>query len=136
MAAAAARTFEPFGVVLHRLKAEAGLSFRQLAELVRELDPAERGLSGGYLVQLANGVEDPPPSAIGLIAAAFGLEPSYFVEYRLALLREAFDERVSFEDAVRNLVAVEPALDDLRVGVGATYRGYVRARRRKARTSA
>jgi hypothetical protein len=73
----------------------------------------------------SNGVEDPPPGAISLIAAAFGLEPSYFVEYRLALLREAFDERVSFEDAVRNLVAVEPALDELRLGIGATHRGYV-----------
>ncbi len=136
MADAAGGTLEPFGAALRRLKAEAGLSFRQLAERVRELDPAGRGLSAGYLVQLANGDEDPPPGAISLIATAFGFEPSYFVEYRLALVREAFDERVSFEGAVRNLVEAQPALDGLRVGIGASHRGYVRARRRKARPSA
>jgi hypothetical protein len=52
MAPPDARTLDLFGVAFHRLKADAGLSFRQLAERVRELDPAGRGLSGGYLVQL------------------------------------------------------------------------------------
>jgi len=92
------------------LKLRAGLSFRELAHRTRAVDPAGKGLSNGYLVRLANGVQPLVPEAMRLIAAAFGEidGPEYFVEYRMAQLRQAFDPgRGDPRDALRRFLAWE-----------------------------
>lgn len=92
------------------LKVRAGLSFRELAERTRAVDPNGKGLSNGYLVRLANGDQPLVPEAMRLIAAAF-VEidgPEYFVEYRMAKLRQAFDpSRGDPHGALRRLLAWE-----------------------------
>ena len=69
------------------------MTFRQPAARTRSVDPAGKGLSHGHLARLANGEERLHPHAMQLIAAAFEeLDgPEYFVEYRMAQLRQAFD---------------------------------------------
>ena len=78
------------------LKSRAGLTFRQLSARTRQVDPARKGLSHGHLARLANGEEPILPDAMRMIAAAFDeIEgPTYFVEYRMAELRDAFDPRL------------------------------------------
>lgn len=134
----AEQTTEPFATAFKRLKGEADLSFREIAAETKRADEAEgRGLSVSYLVGLANGFEQPVFRSIELIAAALpGVDdPRYFVEYRLALWREAFDERVAFEEAVEHLAAAESLPSDVRrrlTGGHARPRGYQRARARRA----
>lgn len=84
-----------FPEAFSELKARAGLTFRQLAVLTRSVDPAGKGLSHGHLARLANGDEPLLPDAIRLIAAALDDidGPEYFVEYRMAQLRQAFDPK-------------------------------------------
>ena len=75
------------------LKARAGLTLRALSERTRAADPAGKGLSHSHLGRLASGDEPLRPEALRLIAAAFDdlTGPEYFLEYRMALLRQAFD---------------------------------------------
>ena len=93
----------PFAEVATSRKRALGLSFRQLARRTKDLDDTGRGLSSAYLVQLLNGNEHPVPRNITLTAHALDMAPEAFVEYRLHQIRDALDERVSFERAVHNL---------------------------------
>ena len=70
------------------------------------------GLSNAYLVQLFNGNEDPVPRAMRLIATALELEPGDFVEYRLHLIRDAFDERVDRQRAVDCLKVLQDLIPE------------------------
>lgn len=107
----------PFAEVATSRKQALGLSFRQLERRTKDLDDTGRGLSSAYLVQLLNGNEHPVPRNITLTAQALEMEPEAFVEYRLHQIRDAFDERVSFERAVRNLDALgDDALARLATG--------------------
>jgi transcriptional regulator with XRE-family HTH domain len=92
------------------LKGRAGLTFRQLAERTRAADPHGRGLSHGHLSRLASGDEPLLPDAMRLIAAALDEidGPEYFVEYRMAQLRDAFDPRHGDpRDALQRFLAWE-----------------------------
>jgi transcriptional regulator with XRE-family HTH domain len=76
------------------------VTFRALAAITRQLDPAGRGLTHGHIANLASGHERPSRRALELLAAAFELQPGYFAEHRLAELREQLDERrVGFDAA-------------------------------------
>src|SRR5947209_7689045 len=59
---------EPFGIVLRRLRAEAGLSQEDLAE--------RAGIHPNYVVRLERGTSSPSLSAITLVARALGTTPS------------------------------------------------------------
>jgi len=86
-------TDEPFPTALRAFMHEAGVTFRALAaETVRQ-DPTGRGVTHGHLGQLAGGHQHPSQRALELLAAAFGVLPEYFLEYRLAQLRHALNER-------------------------------------------
>jgi transcriptional regulator with XRE-family HTH domain len=95
---------QPLPVAIRELMAHATLSFRGLAAETRRHDPAGTGLTHGHLGQLAGGHEHPSQRALQLLAAAFGIQPEFFVEYRLAELRRELNERqVGYEHALRTL---------------------------------
>jgi len=95
---------QPFAVAVRTLMADAGLSFRALAAETRRHDPTANGISHGHLAQLAGGHQHPSQRALELLAATFAIDPEYFVEYRLAQLRHALNERqVGYEHALRTL---------------------------------
>lgn len=80
------------------------MSFRALAAATRAADPDGEGLSVSYIAALAKGTERPGRGAMDLIARSFELSPAYFVEFRLATLRDCFDERrVGVTEAARRL---------------------------------
>ncbi len=84
--------------------ADARLSFRALAAETRRTDPTGAGLTHGHLGQLAGGHQHPSQRALEVLAAAFGIAPEFFVEYRLARLRHALNERqVGYERALQTL---------------------------------
>lgn len=86
-------TDKSFPEAFAELKARAGLTFRELAQRTRDADPAGKGLSPSYLTRLGNGFQPLVPDAIRLIASAFDEidGPEYFVEFRMAQLRQALD---------------------------------------------
>ena len=114
-------TTAAFPEAFAELRARAGLTFRQLAERTRAADPSGKGLSDGHLVRLAKGDAPLVADALRLIAAAFADEiagPEYFVEYRMAQLRRAFDPRQSDpQQALRSFLAWEalPARERVRI---------------------
>lgn len=94
----------PLPAALRELMARAGLTFRALAAETRLHDPTGSGLTHGHLGQLAGGHQHPSQRALTLLAASLGVEPEFFVEYRLAQLRRALNEReVGYEEALRTL---------------------------------
>ena len=76
---------EPFGETIERLMAETGLTYRGLA--------AKTGLSAGYLNHLVHG-NRPVPSkdVVARLAAALGVEPEHFREYRLRVIADRLEE--------------------------------------------
>ncbi|MDQ6805748.1 MAG: helix-turn-helix domain-containing protein [Actinomycetota bacterium] len=88
-----AQTDEPITVALKPLMRERQLTFRALAELTQHHDAGQRGVTYAYLCALTSGREYPSRRSLELIAASFGIEPGYFVEYRLAELRDQLDRR-------------------------------------------
>ena len=94
----------PFGDALRELMAARGLTYRELAQRTRELDG--RGMTHAHINMLANGHDRPSSRAMELIAAVCGVQPDYFVEYRLvAAMRELDPDEVGFEQALENLNA-------------------------------
>jgi transcriptional regulator with XRE-family HTH domain len=88
------------------LKEARRMSFRQIAAATRTVDSTGKGLSHGYLTQLATGAAPPLRGAMTLIARALSVEPEYFAEYRLAKARAALDERETpLEEALANLAS-------------------------------
>ncbi len=75
---------EPFGDAVERLMNESGITYRALA--------AKTGLSAGYLNHLVHGNRPVPSNEIveGL-AAAFGVEPDHFREYRVRVITERLE---------------------------------------------
>jgi transcriptional regulator with XRE-family HTH domain len=95
-------TTDPITVALKARMREQGLTFRALATLTRAHDPEGRGVTYAYLCALTSGREYPSRRSLQLIAAALGLQPRYFAEYRLAKLQEELDgRRVGFDHAWR-----------------------------------
>jgi len=101
---------QPLPVALRRLMSDSGLSFRALAAHTRRQDPTGSGLTHGHLGQLAGGHQHPSQRALELLAATFNVAPEFFVEYRLAQLRHALNERqVGYEQALRTLQRFDDA---------------------------
>jgi transcriptional regulator with XRE-family HTH domain len=75
---------EPFGTTVERLMAETGVTYRGLAE--------KAGLSAGYLNHLVHGNRPVPSNdVVETLAAALGVEPAYFREYRLRLITDRLE---------------------------------------------
>jgi transcriptional regulator with XRE-family HTH domain len=95
---------QPFGKALRALMSDRGLSYRRLAEAIRELD--DKGITHAHLNMLANGHDKPSVRAMKLIARACDVSPDYFAEYRLAMaMRELDPSVVGLEQALENLNA-------------------------------
>jgi transcriptional regulator with XRE-family HTH domain len=95
---------QPFGEALRALMDARGLTYRGLAQAIRQID--DRGLTHAHINMLANGHDKPSLRAMELIAQACGVEPEYFAEYRLALaMRELDPSQVGLEQALENLNA-------------------------------
>lgn len=95
---------KPFGESLRSLMDERSLTYRGLAEATRNLDG--KGITHAHINMLANGHDKPSMRAMELIAAACGVDPDYFAEYRLAAaMRELDPAEVGLEQALENLNA-------------------------------
>jgi transcriptional regulator with XRE-family HTH domain len=95
---------QPFGEALRALMDARGLTYRGLAQAIREID--DKGLTHAHINMLANGHDKPSLRAMELIAQACEVEPEYFAEYRLALaMRELDPSQVGLEQALENLNA-------------------------------
>jgi transcriptional regulator with XRE-family HTH domain len=95
---------QPFGQSLRALMELRGLSYRGLAEAIRQFD--EAGISHAHINMLANGHDKPSMRAMELIARACAVDPEYFAEYRLGqAMRELDPSEVGLEQALQNLNA-------------------------------
>ncbi len=75
---------ESFGPTIERLMEEAGITYRGLA--------AKSGLSAGYLNHVVHGNRPVPSNEImRRLAAALGVEPEHFLEYRLRVITERLE---------------------------------------------
>ena len=99
-----AQSNRPFGDSLRSLMEEQGYSYRALAQRTRELDG--KGMTHAHINMLAKGHDRPSMRAMELIAAACGVAPDYFAEYRLAqAMRELDPTEVGLDQALENLNA-------------------------------
>ena len=91
-------SIEPFGPTIERLMAEAGVTYRGLAE--------NTGLSAGYLNHLVHG-NRPVPSddVIGTLAAALGVDPEHFREYRLRVVAHRLESQPELIDRLYKRLA-------------------------------
>jgi transcriptional regulator with XRE-family HTH domain len=102
------RSERPFPATFTGLREIRGLSERQVsAAAARHGAPGHSGLHRVY-----NGEKPPLPQHMRAIAAALGIDPDTFVEYRLWKVRRLFDivgdprrdmEPIPFETALHNL---------------------------------
>ena len=75
---------EGFGETVERLMDEQGVTYRQLA--------ARTGLSAGYLNHLVHGNRPVPSNdVVEKLAAALGVEPEHFREYRLRVITDRLE---------------------------------------------
>jgi transcriptional regulator with XRE-family HTH domain len=75
---------EPFGPTIERLMTENGVTYRGLAE--------QTNLSAGYLNHLVHGNRPVPSNeVVRNLAAALGVEPEHFREYRLRVITERLE---------------------------------------------
>ena len=75
---------DSFGPTIERLMAEAGLTYRSLAEKTR--------LSAGYLNHLVHGNRPVPSNdVVQTLAGALGVEPEHFREYRLRVITDKLE---------------------------------------------
>jgi transcriptional regulator with XRE-family HTH domain len=76
---------ETFGPTLERLMSETGVTYRALAQRTK--------LSAGYLNHLVHGNRPVPSNdVIERLAAALGVEPEHFLEYRLRVITERLEQ--------------------------------------------
>jgi transcriptional regulator with XRE-family HTH domain len=76
---------EPFGPTVERLMGEQGVTYRQLA--------SRTGLSAGYLNHLVHGNRPVPSNdVVQTLAAALGVEPEHFREFRLRSITERLEQ--------------------------------------------
>jgi transcriptional regulator with XRE-family HTH domain len=111
---------KPFGESLRALMEERGLTYRGLAEDIRELD--DKGITHAHLNMLANGHDKPSMRVMDLIARACSISPDYFAEYRLAMAMRELDPSV---------VGLEQALENLNSRLGARRRASARRRAKR-----
>jgi transcriptional regulator with XRE-family HTH domain len=90
---------DQFGATIERLMAETGLTYRGLA--------AKTELSAGYLNHLVHG-NRPVPSidVVTRLAAALGVEPEHFREYRLRVIADRLEEMPDLVDRLYKRLAV------------------------------
>jgi transcriptional regulator with XRE-family HTH domain len=90
---------ESFGATIERLMGEKGLTYRGLA--------SRTSLSAGYLNHLVHG-NRPVPSkdVVARLAAALGVEPDYFREYRLRVIADRLEEMPDLVDRLYKRLAV------------------------------
>ena len=75
---------EPFGPTMERLMDESGVTYRGLA--------AQTELSAGYLNHVVHGNRPVPSNEIiERLAAALGVEPAHFLEYRLRVITDRLE---------------------------------------------
>jgi len=86
---------EPFGRTIQALMAETGTTYRALAE--------RTNLSAGYLNHIVHG-NRPVPSddVVRSLAAALGVEPEHFREYRIRVITERLEEMPDLVDRLYN----------------------------------
>ena len=76
---------DPFGPTIERLMEESSITYRSLA--------AKTGLSAGYLNHVVHGNRPVPSNEIiERLAAALGVEPAHFREYRLRAITERLEQ--------------------------------------------
>ena len=89
---------EPFGQTVERLMEETGLTYRALA--------AKTALSAGYLNHLVHGNRPVPSNeVVERLAAALGVEPEHFVEYRLRVITERLERMPDMIDRLYRRLA-------------------------------
>ena len=99
----------PLARLARELRQERGLSQEDLAFRMRDQGA---GATSGAVGQIERGVIRPKRETIEALAAALGVEPERFAEYRLAAARRLFDEReVGLEEALSNLRQLEESLE-------------------------
>jgi transcriptional regulator with XRE-family HTH domain len=104
-------TSVPFEARFAELRKARGVSLRRVAQRTKEIDTTGKGLSPSYLGALATGTQPPSSQALQLIAEALDVSPNTFVEYRLASVRAAFDERqIGVAEAARHLEIFEAGM--------------------------
>ncbi len=82
---------QPFGATLQRLMADAGVTYRALAE--------RTGLSAGYLNHLVHGNRPVPSNEVlEALASALGVEADHFREYRVRVLAERLEAMPELAD--------------------------------------
>ena len=113
-------SYQPFGDALRALMNVHAMTFRGLADATRELDG--KGMTHAHLNMLANGHDKPSMRAMGLIARACGVDPTYFAEYRLATAMRELDPAE---------VGLEQALENLSARIGGRRASAAKARRRR-----
>jgi transcriptional regulator with XRE-family HTH domain len=75
---------DPFGPTVERLMNETGVTYRGLADKTK--------LSAGYLNHLVHGNRPVPSNdVVETLAAALGVEPEHFREYRLRVITEKLE---------------------------------------------
>ena len=89
---------EPFGPTIEHLMVDTGLTYRGLA--------AKTQLSAGYLNHLVHG-NRPVPSkdVVERLAAALGVEPEHFREYRLRVITDRLEAMPSLIDRLYKRLA-------------------------------
>jgi lambda repressor-like predicted transcriptional regulator len=104
-------TDQPFREAVRALLSERGLTFRALAARTSEFDSDGKGLSHSYLATL--GTHDRPTlRAMEVVARALELEPTFFAEYRLGMVRRLFDEeQQGLRGALENVEALRELVD-------------------------
>src|ERR671938_809861 len=76
---------EPFGPTVERLMVEQGITYRALAD--------RTNLSAGYLNHLVHGNRPVPSNdVVETLAAALGVAPEHFREYRLRVIAEKLEQ--------------------------------------------
>ena len=82
---------QAFGPTLERLMGETGVTYRGLAQTT--------DLSAGYLNHLVHGNRPVPSNdVIERLAAALGVEPEHFLEYRLRTITERLEQMPELVD--------------------------------------
>ena len=82
---------QPFGPTLERLMGETDVTYRGLAQ--------STDLSAGYLNHLVHGNRPVPSNdVIERLAAALGVEPEHFLEYRLRTITERLEQMPELVD--------------------------------------
>ena len=89
---------ESLGPTIERLMNETGLTYRALAEKTK--------LSAGYLNHIVHGNRPvPADDVIERIAAALGVEPEHFREYRLRLITQKLEAMPEMVDRLYKRLA-------------------------------